>query len=232
MADERSTPATTPAPGPGNSMPATTPAPGPGTATPEATVPSSRLREETARRRRLETELVKLRTQVEALSQPPKTETALPAGRRFQDDYRERLFKELGGDDQAFNAVRMMDEHAAHVNQERGSMTAAQVAQLVDQRLSQSEQKQGAVYGAHAKVNSWIEKGIVSPEAGKAIWGKMTDAIRENPQWAQHAPNVDALLALEFTRAVEAGEVRPYATPPTSPLQPSSRNGGNRSCGY
>src|SRR3990167_5940228 len=100
-------PATTPAPGPGNSMPATTPAPGPGTATPEATVPSCRLREETARRRRLETELVKLRTQVEQLSKPKIPEPVIPAGRRFKDDYRERLFKELGGDDQAYSAVVM-----------------------------------------------------------------------------------------------------------------------------
>lgn len=232
MPDERSTsetpaasgPAkTTPdTPAPSGSAPETKPASGPGN---EPTVPASRLREETGKRRRLEQQLAALQGQL-AEANKPKEPEKVPEGRRFKDDYRERLFRELGGDDDAYNAVRMMDEHAEHVTKERGYVSREEVEGIVNGRVMQTEQRQNAVYRAQNRVNTWIERGIVPDSEAKQIFANVVEKIKELRPEHVNPTNIDFLLSGEFATAVESGNVKPWSSPAPSPLQPSSRNGG------
>jgi len=219
-----------------------TPATQPASGTGEKMVPTSRLREETGKRVRLERELQVLRQQQQQQQQHAAAVAAQPQeprpGRQFTDDYRENLFRQMGGggktgdaaqdaknDEDAVNAVTMLDEHADHVAKERGSVNQQDVQNMIVQAQGHSEQKQSVMYGLTGSINKWIEGGIMSREAGQEIHGRVLQKVQENPEVMNSPHNVSFLLDREFREAVERGDVKPGSTPP-SPLQPSSRSGG------
>ena len=194
----------------------------------ENMVPSSRLREETGKRVRLERQLQQLQQQAaqqqQALEAAQKP-TEPPPGKRFGDTYRQGLFLELGGDDEAEKAVNMMDEHAKNVASENNYMTQEQVVQTVQAAQAHGEQKQQAMLGVTNRLNELIKGGRISQAMGTEIHGKVVATIQENQQILQQPHNIGFLLDREIASAVERGEVQSF-TPPVSPLQPSGRNGG------
>lgn len=223
------------APDPGSgTVPAPAPAPTKEQAKPaEQQVPLSRLNQESGKRVRAENaarqaqqQLEKLQAQVAALE---KRQEPTPAGRRFKDNERETLYRQLGGgtgdakaDEAAATAVQQMDEHTNAVLREKGVVSAEEVAKIVQHYVGLSEQKNQVLYGITNRVNGWIQKGIVSQDQAQAIHGKVLQTIQQYPDIMQQPHNISFLLDREFAAAVESGEVKPYSTPVvTSPLQPS-----------